>query len=245
MTPTMHAADPKEGTVATDPYLWLEEVDGDRAIAWARSAERAHAEPSYRPTRAIRASKPRHAGSWKRETGSPTPSWWGAPSITSGRTTNMFAGCCAARTGLRLRHWFSQVGDSARRRCAVGEGRQALGHGGARLSRTGIPALSGYAVEWREGRRDRARVRHCGQAVRRGRIRACPRRSTASSGPIATRCSSRTDWGDGSLTESGYPYIVKRWKRGQPLGSATESSAERHATWRFRRCACVTATAVT
>lgn len=31
-----------------------------------------------------------------------------------------------------------------------------------------------------------------------------------------------TDWGDGSLTESGYPYIVKRWQRGTPLESAEE-----------------------
>lgn len=31
-----------------------------------------------------------------------------------------------------------------------------------------------------------------------------------------------TDWGDGTLTESGYPFIVKRWQRGTPLGSAEE-----------------------
>lgn len=30
------------------------------------------------------------------------------------------------------------------------------------------------------------------------------------------------DWGEGTLTESGYPYIVKALKRGQPLASATE-----------------------
>ena len=36
MTPTMRAADTKGGAVAPDPYLWLEEVEGDRAIAWAR-----------------------------------------------------------------------------------------------------------------------------------------------------------------------------------------------------------------
>src|SRR5690606_33871363 len=30
-----------------------------------------------------------------------------------------------------------------------------------------------------------------------------------------------TDFGDGSLTESGYPRIVKEWKRGTPLESAT------------------------
>ncbi|MGA1344000.1 MAG: S9 family peptidase, partial [Hyphomonas sp.] len=31
-----------------------------------------------------------------------------------------------------------------------------------------------------------------------------------------------TDWGEGSLTESGYPFIVKRWTRGAPLESAAE-----------------------
>ncbi len=31
-----------------------------------------------------------------------------------------------------------------------------------------------------------------------------------------------TDWGEGTLTESGYAYIVKRWTRGTPLESAAE-----------------------
>lgn len=31
-----------------------------------------------------------------------------------------------------------------------------------------------------------------------------------------------TDWGPGSLTESGYPYIVKEWKRGQAFTDARE-----------------------
>ncbi|HLL04240.1 MAG TPA: prolyl oligopeptidase family serine peptidase [Myxococcaceae bacterium] len=30
------------------------------------------------------------------------------------------------------------------------------------------------------------------------------------------------DWGNDALTESGYPYIIKRWKRGQPLEQAVE-----------------------
>src|SRR6185369_28323 len=29
-----------------------------------------------------------------------------------------------------------------------------------------------------------------------------------------------TDFGDGSLTDSGYPRLVKRWRRGQPLSEA-------------------------
>ncbi|MBI1399860.1 prolyl oligopeptidase family serine peptidase [Hyphomonas sp.] len=31
-----------------------------------------------------------------------------------------------------------------------------------------------------------------------------------------------TDWGEGTLTESGYPFIVKRWSRGTPLADAAE-----------------------
>ncbi len=31
-----------------------------------------------------------------------------------------------------------------------------------------------------------------------------------------------TDWGEGSLTESGYPFILKRWTRGTPIESAVE-----------------------
>ena len=31
-----------------------------------------------------------------------------------------------------------------------------------------------------------------------------------------------TDWGEGTTTESGYPYIIKEWKRGTPLSDAVE-----------------------
>ena len=38
-----------------------------------------------------------------------------------------------------------------------------------------------------------------------------------------------TDFGEGSLTESGYPRLVKRWRRGQPLDEAeTVFSAATH-----------------
>src|SRR5208283_1315748 len=30
------------------------------------------------------------------------------------------------------------------------------------------------------------------------------------------------EWAPGEMTASGYPFIVKRWRRGQPLGAATE-----------------------
>ncbi len=38
-----------------------------------------------------------------------------------------------------------------------------------------------------------------------------------------------TDWGDGTMTESGYAFVVKRWRRGTPLSSATEVMRGTHA----------------
>ncbi len=32
-----------------------------------------------------------------------------------------------------------------------------------------------------------------------------------------------TDWGEGTTTESGYAFVLKRWRRGTPLASATEA----------------------
>ena len=32
-----------------------------------------------------------------------------------------------------------------------------------------------------------------------------------------------TDFGEGSMTDSGYPRIVKRWKRGTPLAAAEQA----------------------
>ena len=37
-----------------------------------------------------------------------------------------------------------------------------------------------------------------------------------------------TNWGEGSLTESGYPRIAKRWKRGTPLAKAKTIFEGRH-----------------
>ena len=43
-----------------------------------------------------------------------------------------------------------------------------------------------------------------------------------SAGLIATRSCVATAWGEGALTESGYPFILKAWRRGSPLSSAAE-----------------------
>jgi prolyl oligopeptidase len=61
-----------------------------------------------------------------------------------------------------------------------------------------------------------------GQALRRRRLRL-PEAKTASTGSTPTRLRG-TDFGPGSLTDSGYPRIIKRWQRGQPLADAVTCS---------------------
>jgi prolyl oligopeptidase len=41
-----------------------------------------------------------------------------------------------------------------------------------------------------------------------------------------------TDFGPGSLTDSGYPRVIKRWRRGQPLAEAVTVFEGRPRTWR-------------
>lgn len=43
-----------------------------------------------------------------------------------------------------------------------------------------------------------------------------------------------TDIGPGSLTDSGYPRLAQRWKRGTPLSSAETVYEARPRTWRSR-----------
>ena len=53
-----------------------------------------------------------------------------------------------------------------------------------------------------------------------GRIRPARSEDPRSPGQTRTPCCVGTDFGEGSLTESGYPRLVKRWRRGQPLDEA-------------------------
>jgi prolyl oligopeptidase len=48
------------------------------------------------------------------------------------------------------------------------------------------------------------------------------------------------DWGAGTMTNSGYAFVVKRWKRGTPLDSATEVFRGRRRTnWGRLRVCCM------
>ena len=220
VVPAAHSADPKGGTVATDPYLWLEEVEGDRAIAWAReqnerTLSELQADPRYprfeAEARRILEARDRIAD----------------PVLMAGTVYNFWQDDQHVRGLLRRSDWSSYSSGSPKWETVLDI--DALSAQDGKPWVTGMPDC--LAPDYRRclvalsnGGKDAAIVREFDTANRQFVEGGFVLPEAKHSVEWADRDTLlvATDWGDGSLTESGYPYIVKRWKRGQPLGSATE-----------------------
>ena len=220
VVPAAQSADPKGDTVATDPNLWLEEVEGDRAIAWARAQnERTlselQADPRYprfeAEARRILEARDRIAD----------------PVLMAGTVYNFWQDDQHVRGLLRRSDWPSYASGSPKWETVLDI--DALSAQDGKPWVTGMPDC--LAPEYRRclvalsnGGKDAAIVREFDTANRQFVDGGFVLPEAKHSVEWADRDTLlvATDWGDGSLTESGYPYIVKRWKRGQPLGSATE-----------------------
>ena len=199
-----------------DPFQWLEEVQGENALAWvkeqnAKTLRVLEARPEYKPiydkTLEILDSKDKI----------PTPELLGDHrlQLLEGRAHER--GIWRRTTLASYRTATPAVGDGARRG-RPGEGRrQALGLQGRRLPAPGRHALPGQPLPRRR------RTRSWSASSTRRRRRSCPAasRSRRPSRSVAWRDEDTlwvgTDFGAGSLTTSGYPRIVKLWKRGTPL----------------------------
>ena len=95
-----------------DPYLWLEDVEGERAMAVGEGAQRPRRSACCRATRATRRSTPRRCASSRRPTASRTPSIRGA------HDRQLLAGparTCAAPGGARRRRAIAARAPSGRR----------------------------------------------------------------------------------------------------------------------------------
>ena len=123
------------------------------------------------------------------------------------------------------------LGDRARPRRARRRRERELGLEGRDLPRPGA-----IGAAWSRSRAAAPMPTSCAsstrvdEALRRGRLRAARGEVRRRPGATPTRSSSRTDFGPGSLTESGYPRIVKRWRRGTPLAARDD-----HVRGRSRR----------
>jgi prolyl oligopeptidase len=212
------AADPPKTPAEDDPYLWLEEVEGERALAWvrernARSLARLEKDPRYAPTekavRAIILAKDR------------LPS----PSMRGGWVYNFWQDEKNVR-GLWRRtkldeyrkeqpQWQTilDIDELAKR-----EGENWVYKGASCLA----PDYDRCLLTLSRGGKDASVVREFlvskGEFVKDGF--ELPEAKSRVSWIDADTVFVGTDFGPGSLTSSGYPRLVKVWKRGTPLAKA-------------------------
>src|SRR5690606_20365613 len=213
------SATAQEGAEVTDPYQWLEDVEGERALAWvreqnARTEAELAADPAFKALEAellaIYDSNEKIPGVYKQ--GEWYYNFW--------RDKDHERGIWRRTTLEEYRKaqpaWETVLDLDALNRAAgenwVWHGADCLppnyGRGLVAPSRrgAGADAAREFAHAGRvgvEGGSQRAEAKGAMAWIDRHTVYAYP------------------DFGDGSLTTSGYPRIVKEWKRGTPIEAAT------------------------
>ena len=202
-----------------DPYLWLEDVTGERALAWVRERNAAsrrvlEAEPGFVPTRdrirAILDSKDKipqitRRGDWFynlwQDAKNPR-GLWRRTTLAEFRKPEP-----AWETVLDLDALGKAEGENW-----VWAGATVLG-----------PDYRHALVELSRGGADAAVVREFDTVDKKFVADGFSLPEAKSSVSWETGRDTvlvGTDFGPGSLTDAGYPRIVKRWQRGQPLAQA-------------------------
>ena len=200
-----------------DPYLWLEEVEGEKALAWVEG----RSDAGHRRARGrarVRAHPRRSCSrSTTRATGSPTPAIRGdhALQLLAGRRAR--ARHLAPHHPRRVPDRRAGLGDGARpRRPGRGRGRE-LGLEGRRSCLS--PDYRRCLVNLSRGGGDATVVREF-DAVSKTFVEDgfyVPEAKSNVGWKDEDTVWVGTDFGAGSLTDSGYPRVVKEWKRGTPI----------------------------
>jgi prolyl oligopeptidase len=204
--------------VEEDPLLWLEEVQGERALAWVRERN-AESEGALQ--------------SW--------PAY--------GETRDRIRAILDSREQIpqvaRRGHWFYNLWQDAEhprglwRRTTLAEYRKAAPAWETVIDLDELGRIEGENWVWGGASCLGPDYRRCMIALSRGGADAQVVREFdavdkrfVSGGFVLPEAKSRLDWedentllvgtdfGPGSLTDSGYPRIIKRWRRGQPLSEA-------------------------
>ncbi|MCU0290680.1 MAG: prolyl oligopeptidase family serine peptidase [Thermoanaerobaculaceae bacterium] len=203
----------------SDPYLWLEEVESEKALAWAKDLSRA----TVAELQKVKEYKPIYARTLEildaRER-IPTPGLWGTEVYNFWQDPQHERGILR-RTSLESYRTASPVWETVLDIDAlvkadgvpwVYKGRTCLGPENRRcmvsLSRGGADA-----TEEREFDLVTRTFVEGGFSV--------PEAKSSVTWIDADTLWVATDFGAGSLTTSGYPRIVKVWRRGTPLSAAT------------------------
>ena len=213
--------------VTDDPYLWLEDVNGERRSPGCASAtpgrEGARRRSGLRDAAHRAADDPRLRARASRRSRKHGP-----VSLQLLARREEPARPVAAHHARRVPQGRSRRGRpcSTSTRSAAAEKRE-LGVGTAPSAcGPSLRALPGQPV----ARRRRCRRSSASSTSRRRRssraASPCPRRRATSAGRTATTCASAPTSAPASMTDSGYPRIVKEWKRGTPLGERRAPSTK-------------------
>ena len=217
---------------APDPYLWLEEVEGERALTWVRERNRLaraelEAEPGFDALRAgLRAildsrqqipdvvRRGAHLYNLWRDADQPR-GLWRRTTLDSYRRSEP--------------EWEILIDLDA---LAANEDENWVWAGASCLG----PAYRRCLVELSRGGADAAVVREFDLAARRfvGDGFTLPQAKSSLAWIDADTVYVGTDFGPGSMTRSGYPRVIKRWSRGQPLAEAVtvfEGQADDVSAW--------------
>jgi prolyl oligopeptidase len=217
---------------SADPFLWLEEVEGERALTWVRrenerSLQRLTSDPrypiAYQQALAILEDRSRIPygtlrggfiyNFWQDE--QHVRGLWRRTSLASYQSANP--------------SWETLLDVDA---LGKTEGRNWVYQGVAAQPDDGPRCL----ISLSDGGQDAKCVREFDIPTRRFVADgfALPEAKSDVIWKDADTLLVATDFGEHSLTESGYPYIVKEWRRGQPLAQAREiyrGEPEDMATW--------------
>jgi prolyl oligopeptidase len=201
-----------------DPYLWLEDVQGEAALAWVRernaeSEALLQAEPGFVATReAIRAVlDSREQIPYVARRGDAFYNFWRDAEHPRG----LWRRCSLAEYRQATPAWDTVLDLDA---LARSEGENWVWAG----ARAFGPAYRRALVSLSRGGADASVVREfdleAKAFVENGF--ALPEAKCSVDWIDADTVFVATDFGAGSLTDSGYPRVVKRWRRGEPLAAA-------------------------
>ena len=210
-------------TAAPDPFLWLEEVEGERALAWVRqrnavTLESLQADPRYKVLEAdalaiIRSKDRLTFGGYTQ--GHVTNFWQDDRHVRGIWREAPFAGWAAGKP-----RWTTILDVDA---LAKAEDRNWVYEGSNCLDphvRTG-PCLISLSNGGKDAAVQREFLRGENRFVGAGGFEL-PEAKSGVAWRDADMLLVGTDGGAGTMTESGYPFVVKALGRGQALGDAKE-----------------------
>jgi prolyl oligopeptidase len=205
-------------TSSDDPFQWLEEVQGEKALAWAKDhnakstavlEKRPEYEPIYKRTLEILDSKEKI----------PTPALYGETVYNFWKDDAHERGIWRRTTLASYKsaspQWETVLDVDA---LAKAEGKSWVFHGATCLA----PAYARCMIGLSQGGSDAAEQREFDTKAKQfvsGGFTLPEAKSNVSWRDEDTLWIG-TDFGAGSLTNSGYPRFVKLWKRGSALSSA-------------------------